>query len=351
MRNARFTWIITVLALTGLLPASGRADPFTIDNDTWFGRAQASMTLEIIATADTFLFAPVIEAYIARNPDLRIRYSEAPSTDAYTAIAHAGAEYDLVISSAMDLQMKLANDGFALPISPVGADALPEWARWRDLIFAVAQEPAVLIAHDSALEDARSAPQSRHDLIDLLRENPEIFDGRIGTYDPVSSGVGYMFATQDARATDSFWRLSEVLGRLNVQLYCCSFDMLEAVRSGQLLMAYNVIGSYAATHLEADDPVQLIELEDYTLTLLRTALVPASARAAQRGVDFLSFMLSDEGRRLIADAARLPPVDVVEFLNAPHLRPIQLDPGLLTGLDQQMRRQFLNEWAAAMEQP
>jgi iron(III) transport system substrate-binding protein len=42
---------------------------------------------------------------------------------------------------------------------------------------------------------------------------------------------------------------------------------------------------------------------------------------------------------------------VLEFLNAPHLRPIQLDPGLLTGLDQQIRQQFLNEWTAAMEQP
>ena len=351
MRDTRFATLISAVALAVLLPASGRAQSFNIDHDTWFGNERARMTLEIIATADTGLFAPVIRAYLARNPDLRIRYSEAPSIDTYIAITEAGAQYDLVISSAMDLQIKLANDGHATAIRPSGAESLPDWARWRDLVFSVAQEPAVLIVHDSVLDDWRPVPRSRHDLIDLLRENPEMFDGRIGTYDPVSSGVGYMFATQDARTTDSFWRLSEVLGRLNVQLYCCSFDMLEAVRNGELLMAYNVIGSYAATHLDPGAPVHLVELEDYTLTLLRTALVPVTARAPQQGVDFLSFMLSDEGKKLIADAAHLPPVDVVEFVNAPHLRPIQLDPGLLTWLDQQMRRQFLSEWDAAMEQP
>jgi iron(III) transport system substrate-binding protein len=353
MRNTRFATGLGALALmlAQILAQPGGAQSFTIDKDTWFGLPQARQTLEIIATADTDLFAPVINAYIAQNPDLRIRYSEAPSIDTHIAITEAGAQYDVVISSAMDLQIKLANDGFAAPITPAGADSLPDWARWRDLVFSVAQEPAVLIVHDSVLRAGHAIPRSRHDLIDLLRENPQMFDGRIGTYDPVTSGVGYMFATQDARATDSFWRLSEVLGRLNARLFCCSFDMLEAVREGELLMAYNVIGSYAATHLDADDPVHLIELEDYTLTLLRTALVPISARAPQQGVDFLSFMLSEQGRRLIAEAARLPPVDVLEFLNAPHLRPIQLDPGLLTGLDQQIRQQFLNEWTAAMEQP
>lgn len=338
-------------ALLALLPWTQAAAAFTIDRDTWFGPAEARNTLEIIATAETELFAPVIEAYLDRTPGLRIRYSEAPSVDAFRAISEAGAAYDLVISSAMDLQVKLANDGYALSVAPRGAETLPLWARWRDLVFAVAQEPAVVVIHDDVVAGGRSPPRSRHELIDLLRENPERFDGRIGTYDPVTSGVGYMFATQDARAGDSFWRLSEVLGRLNVRLFCCSFDMLEAVRSGELLVAYNVIGSYAATNLRPDDPVQLVELQDYTLTLMRTALVPVTARAPQRGVDFLSFLLSDPGRTLIAEAAHLPPVDADEFLDAPHLRPIQLDPGLLTGLDQQMRRQFLAEWAAAMEQP
>jgi iron(III) transport system substrate-binding protein len=348
MRHIR---LARLTAFACLLPIAAMAQDYTIDHDSWFGDDDARRQLEIIATADTALFAPVITAYLEENPDLRIRYAEASSRDTHIAIAEAEAAFDLVISSAMDLQIKLANDGFAQPLRPAGAELLPDWARWRDLVFSVAQEPAVLIVHDSVIRAGYPVPRSRHDLINLLRENPDLFDGRIGTYDPVASGVGYMFATQDARTTDSFWRLTEVLGRLNARLYCCSFDMLQAVRSGELLLAYNVIGSYAATHLVADDPVHLIQLEDYTLTLLRSALVPVTARAPQEGEDFLAFMLSDQGRRLIADTARLPPVDVLEFLNAPHLRPIQLDPGLLTGLDQQMRRQFLEEWQAAMEQP
>ena len=52
------------------------------------------------------------------------------------------SQFDLVISSAMDLQFKAANDGLALPIEDV---TTPDWAQWRQSLFAFTTEPAAIV--------------------------------------------------------------------------------------------------------------------------------------------------------------------------------------------------------------
>jgi len=161
--------------------------------------------------------------------------------------------------------------------------------------------------------------------------------------------VGYLLAAQDARLSDTFWRLAEVMGRLDARLYCCSGDMIDAVRDGELLVAYNVLGSYAEANAGHD--IAVVEMEDFTLTLLRTALVPAVSERPELALDFLGYLLSPQGQALIDAGVGLPAVDAGVFERKPHLRPIRLDPGLLANLDAITRLRFLGEWRAAMEQP
>ena len=79
-------------------------------------------------------------------------------------------------------------------------------------------------------------PRTRQELIRKLRENPARFKGKIGTYDLRQSGLGYLFATQDARGTETYWRLTEVMGQLETNLYCCSSDMIDDVVSEKLIL-------------------------------------------------------------------------------------------------------------------
>ena len=74
---------------------------------------------------------------------------------------------DFVFSSAMDLQVKLANDGYARSADG-GAwpRAWPDWANWRDTAFALTFEPAVLVYHKPSFPDG--PPQSRLELMDWL---------------------------------------------------------------------------------------------------------------------------------------------------------------------------------------
>jgi iron(III) transport system substrate-binding protein len=323
------------------------AQGFEVEDRRVFGTG-TSVEIAVLSTTDTEIFAPLIEAFLVRRPELRLRYVVASSQEVYRAIRDEGAQFDLVISSAMDLQMKLANDGFAAAYASDAVAGLPGWARWRDRLFGFALEPVVLLASRRAMEGL-TMPRSRRDLIDLLRANPGRFDGRIATYDPHVSGAGYLFATQDARQTDAFWRLAEVMGRLNARLYCCSGDMIDDLESGKLALAYNVVGSYAMTRLPDAPDIEVIEPEDFTVALLRTAFIPVGAEQAALGGALLDFMLGPTGRALIDGVADLPPLDQTAL--PPHLRPIRLDPGLLVYLDRIKRQNFLGEWDAAMTQP
>lgn len=338
------------LLLAALMLSGAPAQGFEIEAERLFQGSAPVAEVRLLSTTDSDIAAPLIEAFLQTRPDLSVRYVMASSREVYAAIADEGAPFDLVISSAMDLQMKLANDGFARPHSSDAALALPDWARWRDLLFGFALEPVVTVVSLSGFQGL-PIPQTRHDLIALLRENPERFTDRIGTYDPHGSGAGYLFATEDARQTDAFWRLAEVMGRLNARLYCCSVDMIEDLAEGRILIAYNVVGSYAATHARSLPDAGIIEMQDFTQALLRTGLIPVGAPRPDLGAALLDFTMSPAGQALARGPTAFPPLDTGAIRLSAHIRPIRLDPGLLVGLDRMTRARFLREWDAAMTQP
>ncbi|MFV2034108.1 MAG: ABC transporter substrate-binding protein, partial [Halocynthiibacter sp.] len=220
------------------------AQGFEIESETFYEVAAPAREINIISTADKDVFAPVLLAFQAENPGVSVRYTVVSSTELMTAIETEGVPFDIALSSAMDLQTKLANDGYTQPYRSAATAALPDWAKWRDHIFSFTREPATIVVSTSAFEGLE-VPKNRQGLIALLRENADRFQGRVGTYDVRQSGLGYLFATQDSRSSEIYWRLTEVMGRLGTRLYCCSSDMIRDVSEGRIAVAYNVLGSYA----------------------------------------------------------------------------------------------------------
>lgn len=342
----RAIFVALGLILTGLFPALG----FEVEEEIWFRAETGSQELHIISTTDTEVFAPLIADYQSKAPGVSVRYVVSSTQELFRAIETGADRFDLAISSAMDLQMKLANDGHALPHNSGATAALPAWAKWRDMLFGFAQEPVVIALSRSAL-DGQPAPRTRGALIQLLRDNPQAFAGRIGTYDPRASGAGYLFASQDARMSDTYWRLSEVMGRLDPKFYVSTGAMIDDLRKGELALAYNVLGSYLSQRLADWNDGEMVEFRDYTHVLLRTAFVPNTAEHPDHGRAFLDYLLSEDGQRLIGTETGLPPIDESALAAAPHLRPIRLNPGLLVYVDPVKRRNFLQEWTSALIQP
>jgi iron(III) transport system substrate-binding protein len=331
-------YIVLLIAL--FLPVCGFAQEWE-DKQTFGSSEQAP--LRILSSTDTSFFAAIIEDYIATSPNTSVEYLVTGTVDLDQIFRAAPDQFDIVISSAMDLQLKLANDGFSSTVMNVDH---PEWAQWHNSLFAFTSEPAAIVLNRNAFNDL-NVPSSRQDLIQLMRAHPDRFQGRIGTYDVRQSGLGYLFATQDARATETYWRLTEVMGRVGAKLYCCSGQMIDDLRSGDLIMAYNVLGSYAQAQAETSDDLLVILPSEFPTTMMRTILASATAPDPQRADSFVRHLLNLQsiGGPLISP---LPPLAGSQDFQTQ--RTINLDPALMTYLDQMKREAFIREWEDAIVQ-
>ncbi|HXG28909.1 MAG TPA: ABC transporter substrate-binding protein, partial [Nevskiales bacterium] len=198
----------------------------------------------------------------------------------------------------------------------------------------------------------------RQELIHLLQRQDERYRGRIATYDPERSGVGFLLATQDAQQSPQFWSLVRRLGAARVQLYANTAPILERIAEGRFLLGYNLLGSYAVAAAIRHPELGIVLPRDYTLAMSRLALIPRGAREPDLAREFMDFLLGEEGQRIIADQAGLYAIHpwvqgaftaaALREELGPALRPIQIGPGLLVYLDQAKRRRFLRQWREAL---
>lgn len=341
--------IFSLIAASVFTLLTQAAFSFEIEEEIYFKVSNPTSELRIISAADTLLFTPIIKAFQQKHTQTEITYTAVSSTQLMQAVVTESIPYDIAISSAMDLQTKLANDGFTRKHISSATKLIPDWGKWRNSIFAFTQEPATLVISTKAFEGL-NIPTSRQELIDILRENPDRFMGRVGTYDIRNSGLGYLFATQDSRTSETFWRLSEVMGRLNVKLYCCSSKMIEDVSTGKIAVAYNVLGSYASARKDLADSIQIIAPRDFTTLMLRSAVVLKTETDTDMSNKFLDFLLVSawgENKNL---KFPFPNKQNVITENTISSRPIRFGPGLLVFIDVLKRNRFINEWEDAMVQ-
>lgn len=309
-----------------------------------FGPNRASQTLHVLSSTDTAYLAPMISAFVAQTPDLTVDYLVTGTQDIDRLMRADPSRYDVIISSAMDLQIKLVNDGYASTLEDVSA---PTWTNWRQSLFGFTAEPAAIVIHDSALANL-PAPETRQDLIRLLRADPDKFRNRVATYDIRSSGLGYLFAAQDARTSETYWRLSEVMGGLGTRLYCCSGAMIDAVARGDILVAYNVLGSYAATQAKAHPHIRVIVPTDFATTMMRTVFVSRHSEQPNHALAFTTFMLDYFSDQPHAEAPQLPRLLSTDRQKIHQVIP--LEPALLIHLDPLKRQAFTREWESAVIQ-
>lgn len=337
MRRAIFSF--------GLMCLSTLTNAFEVEDHAVFGDESAGQVLRIISTADINFFSPMIQSYLSDHPDVRVDYTVASSSELMKAIYEENLSFDLAISSAMDLQTKLANDGLAQRHTSNQTQGLPDWAVWNEMVYAFTQEPAAIVISNSAFEGL-PMPENRQELINILRQNPDVFRGRVGTYDIRESGSGYLFATQDARASDTYWRLTEVMGTLDPKLYCCTSNMIDDVVDGELAIAYNVLASYAEQS-ENSDAFSIVLPSDFSIVMLRTMLIPTTTENPELAGGFLDFVL---GQTFPRGVSPLLQSTMLEDANENALRRIRLGPGLLVYLDQFKNRSFIAEWESAILQ-
>jgi iron(III) transport system substrate-binding protein len=315
-----------------------------------------SRNLVIGSTTPAAEAEELINRFKTLNPGVTIQHPKIRSTDLFESVVNpqvAKIPVDVAWSSAMDLQIKLANDGYATEYAPADISEIPSWAQWKGRAYGVTAEPVIIIFNKRLLREDL-VPRDRADLLRLLTENAATFSGKIGTYDPELSGTGLLFITQDLRVTAQTWKLITAMGNAGVKLYASSLPMIDRVCSGELLLAYNVMASYALERAKRDCDLGVIFPRDYTLLFSRIVLIPQSARQPELARRFVDFLLSKQGQGALAShslgsvrddmKASIPGFAEAESA----FRPISLSIDLMTYLDQAKRKRFLKDWKDAL---
>lgn len=309
--------------------------------------------LIVQAATDVTFMRSFIAEYQRLNPDVAVAYDDLLSTDllsiALVACRSRTNVPDVYLSIATDHLVRLANDGCGSETHSSVADDVPKWREWRHEVFAFAIEPAVFV-YNRKLMAASDVPQTHLALIDALRSDPGFWNRRIGTYDIRKSGVGFNYAEFDSRESSIFGRLIESLGRSNVQLYCCSNDMVRAVAEGASILAYNVQLSYALAAQRNNSDVGIVVPSDFQAVQTRSVMVARNAPHPQLAQGFVDFLLSDRAQA-IDDALFRPATGGVDRRFVPSgrlLNQANVSSALLRLQDQARRRAFTDEWVEAI---
>ncbi len=351
--------VILLLACLAICSTQVRAQVQRATDYMLPAQQQPASSLRIYGAADYPAIAPLFEQFQQRHPRIAIVYTELNTRVLYQRfLAEQPRSPDLVLSSAMDLQIKLVNDGYAQPHQSAQTEALPGWARWRNEIFGFTYEPAVIAINSGFLVDER-LPRSRSELLSLIRRKGGQVQGRIGTFDIERVGVGYLTWAHDRQQSGSYGRMLESFGTHQARRFPSSASMLKALADGEIVIAYNLLGSYALAWAKQYPVISVIMPEDYTALVMRSAFIPKRAKNLQNARLFLNHLLSLEGQQLLADRSNLFPIrdEVTGNQTAHSLRqstrsrfqPIPLGLSLMVHTDRAKRRLILDEWDAAMK--
>ncbi len=327
---------------------------------TFPARSPDGTELVIYSTLDAPLAEPLITAFQAENPGTRVNYEDLLSGEIADRVRRETDQglptADFVFSSAMDAQVKLANDGYAQRVPVAQSAGWPRWANWRDMAYALTFEPGVLVYHKPSFPDG--PPASRQALMQWLRGEGLRHRGRVGTYDIERSAVGYLFLARDAEHFAEIWSLVGAMGQAGLQRFATSQEVIDRVADGRLALGYNILGSYAADQMRHRPDLGMVLLRDYTVVVSRVALVPRAAQSPDQGARFLAFLMSLRGQSILSDKLRLPAISLqvsgensaaaMQEALGDLLRPVAVSPGLLVYLDQATRNGMIRRWRAAL---
>ncbi|UXY17152.1 ABC transporter substrate-binding protein [Chitiniphilus purpureus] len=363
MKTATYFAAATALALSLSAFAKPYPDHYPSSYANLVAAAKKEGKLIIYAATDTAAARPLLKDFEALYPGIKVEYNDMNTTELYNRFisesAAGSTSADVLWSSAMDLQIKLVNDGFTASYSSPEIPKLPSWSYYQNQAYGTTYEPVVFV-YNKRLLSAAEVPHTHADLAKLIKGNPEKFKGKITTYDIEKSGVGFTYLTQDVRAGGAAtWDIVRTMGSSGLRLQSSTGTMLERISSGENLIGYNMIGSYAYAKAKKDPAIGYVYPKDYTLVMSRLMTIAKNAKNPNAARLWVDYLLSKRGQTLLAQESDLyslradvtgeTTISELTKLLGNSLKPIQVGPGLLVYLDQAKRLEFLKQWRQAIQ--
>lgn len=312
--------------------------------------------LVVYGATDSKAAQPLIKDFNVLYPGITVEYNDMNSTEVYnryiSEVAAGGDTADVLWSSAMDLQIKLAAGGYAMPYKSVEAAKIPGWAVWKDMAWGTTFEPAAFV-YNKRLVTGAEIPQTHADFARIIAQ-PKFRD-KVTTYDIEKSGVGFMFMTQDAQDFPQFGALEQAFGTAKVRVQSSTGTMLERISSGENLIGYNVLGSYALVRAKSDPSLGVVLPKDYTLVMSRVQFISKSTKHPNAAKLWTDYILSQRGQTIIANESKLYAIrqdvtgattsaELIKEIGEKNIKPLPVGPQVTAYLEPAKRMAFLKQW-------
>ncbi|ABG14206.1 iron ABC transporter substrate-binding protein [Yersinia pestis] len=313
----------------------------------------------VYSATDIKAAAPLIKGFEAAYPGIKVEYNDMNSTELYNRYiseqASGSTSGDVVWSSSMDTALKLATDYALEYLSPEQAE-LPKWAIWKNKAYGSTYEPVVFIYNKRLIPQA-DMPDTHIALAKLIVSQPDKFKRKVTTYDIEKSGLGFMLSVQDFKADPNYFTTLANIAKGGLTVQSSTGTMMERVSSGENLIGFNILGSYAETRAKTDPSLGIAYPKDYTLVLSRVTFISQKAPHQNAAKLWVDYLLSEKGQNILANQSDIPSIrkdidgnndiDGLTKKLGSALRPIPVDESLLEYMEQAKRLDYIKQWRTA----
>jgi len=253
-------------------------------------------------------WAPFVALAKQRYPWLAIETTDSGNDlwEKYYAESRTGTRTaDLILATAPDRWIEIAERGEVAPYVSPESPALPAWSRPFPGVYSASADPMIIAFNRRALQ-GMPEPKSLADVAALYKKHPDL-KGRITAFDPEGNGMGRNVWTAWAAANPESWSLIDQLGP-SLRPERSAGPMREKVISGEYAIALMTSGAGipqymmpAAAKLAGwDFP------NDGTPIVTRNVAITKAAPNPNAAKVFLDLLLSREGQTAFGKTGQMP---------------------------------------------
>lgn len=194
-------------------------------------------------------------------------------------------------------------------------------------------------------------------LAKLIASQPDKFKKKVTTYDIEKSGLGFMLSVQDFKADPNYFATLADIAKGGLAVQSSTGTMMERVSSGENLIGFNILGSYAEARSKTDPSLGISYPKDYTLVLSRVTFISQEAANSNAAKLWVNYVLSEQGQNILANQADIPSIrndiegkndiDGMTQMLGKALKPIPVDESLLEYLEPAKRLDYIKQWRTA----
>ncbi|WP_172292129.1 ABC transporter substrate-binding protein [Pseudoruegeria sp. HB172150] len=214
---------------------------------------------------------------------------------------------DVLMATGPDQWLAMGGQGDLISFEPSDAEMLPPFAIKPEGYFTLSIDPQPMIFNKLLLSEEQQ-PTGLKDLVAKIEQYPEVFEGKIGSYNPMVSPFSYsVYTGLMQHHGDEFWPLIDKLAP-NLRFEQTAGVMTDKVQTGEYVAAFMLPRALLPSKLEGAQArvLGITFLDDGTVVLSRDMGVVEGGSSPNGGKLLVNYLMTEAGQKVVGEAGLTP---------------------------------------------